>query len=101
MRLRVGEGERTAPGAAEHQPALDAELLAQLLDVVDQVPGGVVFEAGVGRALAAAALVQQNDAVMRWIEVAAMPGCGAATGSAMHEQCWRALRIAALLMMQL
>ena len=44
VRLRVGERERAAPRAAEHLPALDAEVLAQPLDVGDEVPGGVVLE---------------------------------------------------------
>jgi hypothetical protein len=46
--LGVGEGEGAAPRAAEDLPALDAEVLAQALDVVDEVPGGVVLERGEG-----------------------------------------------------
>ena len=44
MRLGIGERERRPPRAAEHLPALDAEMLAQTLDVVDQIPGGVRLE---------------------------------------------------------
>ena len=42
--LGIGEGESGAPGSAEHLPALNAEVLADLLDVGDEVPGGVGLE---------------------------------------------------------
>ena len=41
MRLRVGQRERRAPGAAEQQPAVDAQMAAQPLDILDQI--GVVL----------------------------------------------------------
>ena len=41
VRLRVGERQRGAPGAAEQQPAVDAQMRAQHLDIGDQVGGGV------------------------------------------------------------
>ena len=41
MLLRVGQDQRRTPGAAEEQPPLDAEVLAQPFHVGDQVP--VVF----------------------------------------------------------
>jgi rhodanese-related sulfurtransferase len=63
MRLGIGERERRAPGAAEHLPALDVEMLAELLDVVDEMPGGVFVDAGMRRGAAAAALVELHDAV--------------------------------------
>jgi hypothetical protein len=44
MGLRVGQGERGAPGAAEDEvPFGDVEVAAQELDVGDEVPGCVVF----------------------------------------------------------
>ena len=39
--LGVGQRERGAPGAAEEQPAVDIQVGAQALDIVDQVLGGV------------------------------------------------------------
>ena len=52
--LGVGKRERRAPGGAAHQPALDAEVLAQLLEVGDQVLGRVGGEVGAsGRSRAA------------------------------------------------
>jgi hypothetical protein len=51
VRLGVGQGEGAAPRAAEDLPALDGEVLAQALDVGHEVPGGVLSELGVWRAL--------------------------------------------------
>ena len=65
--LGVGGGQRAAPGRAEHQPALQPEVLAQQFDVGDQVVGGVVLQrgavlGGVRGGAAAAALVEQDVA---------------------------------------
>src|SRR3712207_8481615 len=43
--LGIGKGEGGAPGAAEDEPALDSDRLAEPLDVVDEVPGRVRLEA--------------------------------------------------------
>ena len=61
MRLGIGQRQRRAPRAAEHQPFVEAGHLAQPLDVGDQMPGRVGVEAGMRRRLAAAALVEQDD----------------------------------------
>jgi hypothetical protein len=42
VRLGVGERQRAAPRSAEDEPALDLEVLAQPLDVGDEVGGRVV-----------------------------------------------------------
>ena len=47
MRLGIGERQRRAPGAAEHQPFVEAAHLAQPLDVGDEMPGGVGVQRGV------------------------------------------------------
>ena len=97
MRLRIGERERRAPGAAEQLPALDAEVLAQPLHVLDQMPGGVVDQAGVRTALAAAALVEEHDAVARRVEETPHPRVGAAARAAVQEHHRFAARVAAFL----
>jgi hypothetical protein len=61
--LGIGERQGRAPRAAEHLPALDGEVLAQPLDVIDEVPGGVFFQRSVRRRAPAAPLVEQDDAV--------------------------------------
>jgi hypothetical protein len=95
--LRVRERERAAPRAAEHLPALDAEVLAQRFHVGDQVPGGVVFERRMRSAATAAALVEEHDPVARGIPEASLGGRGAAARAAMHEQRGLAGGVAVLL----
>src|ERR1035438_9691341 len=68
MRLGVREGEGAAPRAAEDVPSVDVQPNAQRLDVGYEVPGGVVDERRVRRALAAPALVEQDDPVRGGIE---------------------------------
>ena len=73
MRLGVREPQRRPPRATEHEPALEAELLAQPLDVADQVRGRVdrQVDAVVGRirrAVAAAALIEEHDAIRTRVE---------------------------------
>ena len=72
-------------------------MLAEPLDILDQVPGRVGLEAGMRRRAAAAALVEQGDVVARGIELAAMIGAAAGAGAAMQHHRRLALRIAALL----
>jgi hypothetical protein len=81
----ISESERRAPGAAEHHPAFVAGLLAEPLDIVDQMPGGVGFEAGMGGGAAAAALVEEQDVVARRVELTAMIGAAAGAGAAVKE----------------
>src|SRR5262249_55193101 len=73
------------PAPAEHLPALDAEMRPQLLDVVDQVPGGVLLERGGGRALPAAALVEQHHPVAPRVEEAPHVRRRAAAGAPVEE----------------
>jgi hypothetical protein len=68
MLLCIREGKRRPPRAAEHQPALDAEVPAQGFDVRDQIPGGIGDEARVWPAATAAALVEQYDPVSPRVE---------------------------------
>src|SRR2546421_12174147 len=76
-------------------------MLAQLLDVSHQIPGRIIDEACVGPALAAAALVEEHDAVLFGIEEAPHPGVGAAARTAMQEHRGLALGIAAFLEIKL
>ena len=99
IRVRFGVGQRqgAAPAAAEHDPPIDAEVLAQLLDVRDEIPGRVLPELREGRALAAAALVVQHDAPLLRIEVAVVDRVDAAARPAVQEDERLAARVAALL----
>ena len=85
MRLGIGQRQRRAPRAAEHQPFVEAGHLAQPLDVGDEMPGRVGLEAGVRRRLAAAALVEQDDVVELRIEQPPLLGRDGAARPAMQE----------------
>src|SRR4029077_16451824 len=101
MRLGIGKRKRRAPGAAKHLPALDVEELAELLDVVNEMPGGVFVDARMRRGAPAAPLVEQHDAVTRRIVIAAHHGGGASAGAAMQQHGGLAVRIAAFLEVKL
>src|SRR6266850_3926009 len=70
MGFRISECERAAPGTAEDLPAIDAEMLAQSLDICYEVPGRILFQTRVGRALAGAALIEKNNSINLRVEVA-------------------------------
>ena len=95
--LRVGQGQGAAPAAAEDEPLVDAEALADALGVGHEVPGGVLAQLRVGRALAAAALVVEREVPLRGIEVAPVVGVEAAAGPAVEEEGLLPLRVADLL----
>ena len=78
MALGVSEPQRHPPRATPYQPAVDTEVLAQLLDVTDQVVGRIGREVGphVGgrwRALSTVTLVELHQAVCLRMEGAAAP----------------------------
>src|SRR5207342_2587556 len=95
--LRISQGERGAPRSAEHLPAFNAEVLADFLDVGDQVPGGVGFERRVRRTLAAPALVEIHDAIPFGLEKASLFGIGAPAGAAVQKDHRLAGGVAAFL----
>ena len=83
--LRVGEGQRAAPGTAEDLPAFDAQVLPKPFDIRHEVPGRVVVETGVWRAAATAALVEQDDPVAFRVPEAPHVCGAAAAGTAVQE----------------
>ena len=98
--LRVGQPERHPPRSAPHQPPLDPEVGAQLLDVPDQVPGGVGLQAGIQkghrrRAPPAAALVELDEPVRVRVEQPAPPRAAAAARPAVQRHRRLAGRVAA------
>jgi hypothetical protein len=97
VRLRVQQRERRPPRAAEQKPALDAKMLAQPLDVVDQVRGRVVGDLRGRRRAAGTALVVEDDPPERRIVVAADGAAGCRRRAAVHEEQRHAGGVAALL----
>jgi hypothetical protein len=72
-------------------------MLAQFFHVGDQVPGRVVLETCMRPAAAAAALVEEDDAIARGIEKPACARIAARAGTAVQENRGPALGIAAFL----
>src|SRR5205807_9336567 len=101
MRLSVGERQSTAPGSAKHLPPLDAQKLAQLFNVSHQIPGRVLFERSMRRALSRAALIEKHDAIGVWIVKLPILRHQPATRPAMQKDHRFPLWIAALLVINL
>jgi len=97
MSLGIGEGQSGTPGPAEYLPVLNAQVLADFLNIGDEVPGGVGFERRVRRALAAAALVEIHDAVFLRVKEAARFGVGASARTAVQKNHRLARWVAAFL----
>ena len=97
MGLRICKRERRTPGAAEHEPGADAEVAADSLDVPDQVRGGVLVQLRVRARAPAAALVEQDDAPVLWVEEAAVEGLTGRARAAVQEDDGHALGVATLL----
>src|SRR5690606_10566222 len=76
-------------------------MLAQLLEVVDQVPGGIVLQPARGRRLAGAPLVEQHDPVRARIEEAPHERAAPGARAAMQHDGGLAVRVAAKLAVKL
>ena len=100
MRLAVGQCQRRTPGAAKHQPALNAHQLTQALDVGHQVRRGVVAGLAQRGRLPGAALVKQHDAVVGWVKKLPMRLGQTGPRAAVQKQHRHPLRVAALLPVQ-
>src|SRR5262249_34548374 len=70
----IGQGQSAAPRAAEQKPLGNAEMEPELLHVGHQMAGGVVGEVAKGHGAAAAALVEDDDAIELRIEKTSMHG---------------------------
>ena len=88
--LGPGQGQGAAPRSAENQPPVDLQVPAQGFHVLHERPGGVAPQAGgriagVGGAPPAAPLIEEHDAVHRWIEERAVPGGAPRTGAPVED----------------
>ena len=72
MRFSICQCERAAPGTTKDLPAIDAEVFAYTFNILDEVPGGVVFEIGVRSALAGSALIEEHHAISLRIKILAV-----------------------------
>jgi len=98
LRITLGVNERECcpPGTAEHQPHFNAQKRAQCFNIVHKVVGGVVGDVGIRRGPPSAALIKQDDPVVRRIKKPAMVRRRSGTGAAMEEDYRLAERIAGL-----
>ena len=97
MRDRIGQRERGTPRAPEHRPGLHAASLAQAFYVVDEGPGRIVGQRSIGPGLAAAALVEKDDAIDRRIKIPSHTCIDRSARSAVQDERGLSLRIAAFL----
>ena len=100
MGLGIGQGQGRAPGAAEQHPLVDAEVLANALKVGNQIPGGVVVQAGVGRRAPATTLIEGDDAVQVRVEEAPTQGITTRPRTAMDKHHRQTIRITAFVDIQ-
>ena len=97
--LGVGQGERDAPRSAPHEPAPDAEVCPERLDVADEMVCRVRREvrrpvAGMRQASSTAALVELDDAIARRVEPATSSRRAPAARAAVERHRRRAVRVA-------
>ena len=85
MGLRISQRQRRTPGAAEYHPAVDFEKRPDFFQIFDQVPGRIFLETGVGSGFAAAALIEQDDAISLGIEKTPVARLAGAPRSAMQK----------------
>jgi hypothetical protein len=100
MRLGVRQRKRGSPRAAEDMPDRDLQQVAQCFDVADEVHRRIVGNLAVRSRAAGAALIEQDDTVVRRIEKPPVLWRASRSRAAVKEQHGRAVRIAALLPVQ-
>src|SRR5690606_315674 len=100
MRLRIGQRQGGAPGAAKQHESVDAQMLTNALDIGDQRLGGIVLQARVRGGTTAAALIEGDNAIQGRIEVTATGGIAAGAGTTMNEQHRQPVRRATLVDVQ-
>src|SRR6185295_5522392 len=79
------------------EPAVDLEVLAQALDVRDEMLRGVVLQLAERRGAAGSALIEYDDTVVRRIEEAPVRRRRAGAGSAVEKEHRSPVRVPALL----
>jgi hypothetical protein len=85
VRLGISESQCGTPGSTENLPSLNLQVLADLFNIGDELPSGVVFKRRVRCALATASLGIVNDAVFLRVEETALLGIRAAAGTAVQK----------------
>lgn len=71
-------------------------MMAQALDIGDQVRSRIVFNVALWPASAATALIEQDDAIKGRVEEASLPGVASTAGAAVQKDNGGAMRVATL-----
>ena len=99
--LGVSQCERRAPGAAEEDHALDSEVPAQVLDILDEVLSCIFPELAERTAAAGSPLVVQNHAKAVRISPTAVLGAATGARAAVEDEQRLPTRVAGLLVIDL
>lgn len=97
MRLRMGQRQSRPPTAAKAYDFTQIKLGADGFDITDQVGGGIRLDRGMRLRPPAPPLIEQHNAPIARIEKPAHKGAATAARAAMQHHHRPALRIAALL----
>jgi hypothetical protein len=68
MPTAVRECQCRTPGSSKDSPFIYAHHAAQLLNILHEVPGGILIQTQMGRGTAAAPLIKQENAPLGQIE---------------------------------
>lgn len=86
MRLRVHQRKRRIPIAAEDEALRTyLQMLAQCLNISDEMLGRIFAKFAAGHGSTCAALVEENDTIVEWVEVEGAGEGRAAAGTAVEE----------------
>src|SRR5215467_10725691 len=95
--LRVSQGESASPRTAKNHPLFNAKMLAQPLDVRDQMPGCVFFQGSMRNAIARPSLIEQYNSIGFRVEEAAIACDQSGARTAVKKDNRLTIRIPALL----
>src|SRR5215470_20381105 len=95
--LRVSQSESASPRTAKDHPLFNAKMLAQPLDVRDQMPGCVFFQGSMWSAIACPSLIEQYNSIGCRVEESAIVCDQSAAGAAVKKDNGLAVRVPALL----
>src|SRR5258706_7621754 len=101
MLFGISKRQGAAPRPAEDLPFFDAEMLTQLLNILDEIPSRVLFNRSMRRTLSRAALIEQHDAISRGIVKLPVLRHNPSARPAVQKHHRLAVRIAALFIIDL
>src|SRR5215475_3788141 len=95
--LRVSQSESASPRTAKNHPLFNAKMLAQPLDVRDQMPGRVFIQGSMRDAISRSPLIEQHDSIGFRVEERAIFCDQSAARTAVKKDGRLTVRVPALL----